>query len=169
MENYKFNNPATQELLNAISPLVNEDCIKISTSNKDYRGKECKSDLITIDSDHYFGFEVFDNEIIVSFFDDHRHFEDYSLDLEEGTPNYIERAKEFLTELFTYTVKCQRNYKGKTLVSEQYILIKPDGKEECPTGICVHSIFVNFIPFLPKRTETKIWVYDKRKGCFIEK
>lgn len=169
MGNYKFNNPVTRELLNAIAPFVNEDYIKISASNKDYRGKECKSDLITIDSDHYFGFEVFDGEIIVSFFDDHCHFEDYSSSLEDEALNYTERAKEFLTELFTYKVKCQRNYKGKTLTSEKYILIKPDGTEECPTGICIYSAFINFIPFLPKRTETKILIYDKRKGCFIEK
>ena len=50
-------------------------------------------------------FEVLDNEIIVFYFTDHYHFEDYSSELEEGEDDYIKRAKDFLIELFENQIK----------------------------------------------------------------
>ena len=72
----------TNELIDTIKPYTENAIITLSTDNKDWKDRDYKSDFVTIDEKNNFGFEVFDNEIIVFYFTDHYHFEDYSSDLE---------------------------------------------------------------------------------------
>ena len=85
----------TNELIDTIKPYTENATITISTENNDWKGRAYKSDFITIDDKNNVGFEVFDNEIIVFYFTDHYHFEDYSSELEDGDDDYIKRAKFF--------------------------------------------------------------------------
>lgn len=163
-----MNYQTTQELLHTIHPFAEKSNIQISISNKDYRGKEYKSDYITIDKNNSVGFEVFENEIIVFFFSEHHHFEDYSFTLDDGEPDYIMRAKEFLTNLLTCTIRQEKTFKGKTLTRERYIFVHKDGTEECPAGVWIHSLFICLVPFLPKSVQTQAWKFDSFKGCFVK-
>ena len=79
----------TNELIDTIKPYTENVTVKISTDNKDWKGRDYKSDFVTIDEKNNVGFEVFDNEIIVFYFTDHYHFEDYSSELEDGEDDYI--------------------------------------------------------------------------------
>lgn len=161
-----LNYTVTQELLNIIEPFVSVHAISISTRNVDWRGKEYDSDLITIDDKNRIGFEVFDNEIIMFYFSEHHHFEDYSSVFDESEPDYIERAKTFLRDLFSCTITHQKTFKGKTLISEKYTFIHPNGTTECPAGVCLNSILIRFVPFLKTRTENQFWIFNKDKGSF---
>lgn len=119
----------TRELLDAISPFYGVDAIVVSTENLDWRGEKYKSDLVTLVEEHNIGFEVLDNEIIIFYFQDHVHFEDYSSELEDGEPNYVVRAKEFLVNLFTREIRIEEYYKKNELVRDSYYFIMPDGDE----------------------------------------
>ena len=163
-----MNYSVTKELLDTIKPMVSEDTININTKNTDWRGKEYYSDFVTIDDKNGVGFEVLENEIIMFYFAEHHHFEDYSYELEDGQPDYIARAKDFLKDLFCCTITQQKVFKGKALISEKYIFTLPDGTTECPAGVWVHGVLIRLVPFLKKRTENKSWRFDKDKTCFIE-
>lgn len=162
-----MNYSATQELLAVIEPFVPECAIRVSTKNVDWSGKEYNSDRIIIDDKNGVGVEVFDNEIIVFYFSEHHHFEDYSCELNEEEPNYVERAKTFLLDLFSCKITCQKRYRGNTLISEKYIFTYPDGTEDCPAGTWGHGILIRFIPFLKNRTERQSWHFDRSKGVFL--
>ena len=79
-----MNYETTKELLEVIDQYIENANITISTENQDWKGEKYESDFVTIDEKNSVGFEVFDNEIIVFYFTDHCHFEDYSSDLEDG-------------------------------------------------------------------------------------
>ena len=55
----------TNELIDTIKPYTENVTVKISTDNKDWKGRDYKSDFVTFDEKNNVGFEVFDNEIIV--------------------------------------------------------------------------------------------------------
>lgn len=112
----------TKQLLNLLTPYTPNATIAVTS--------EKGSDFVTIDEHNNVGFEVFDNEIIVSYFTDHCHFEDYSSELQEEQEDYIQRAKEFLLKLFQYRIRHIRNYKGKRLVSEKYFTVYGDGQKD---------------------------------------
>ena len=98
-----MNYETTKELLEVIDQYIENANITISTENEDWKGKKYESDFVTIDEKNNVGFELFDNEIIVFYFTDHCHFEDYSSDLEDGDDDYIKRAKDFIVKLFEKT------------------------------------------------------------------
>ena len=161
-----MNYPITSELLEIINSYVPREKCAISTENRDWRGKAYRSDLVTIDEKNHVGFEVLENEIIVFYFTEHHHIEDYTADLEAGEPNYAERAKAFLHDLFTCRITQVKQYRGNTLTSEKYLFIHPDGTEECPAGPWVHSLWVRLIPFMKNRTERQSWCFDPTKCVF---
>ena len=162
-----MNYNTTSELLDIIRPFV-EDRYILEPQNTTWRLKKYISDLVTIDEENHVGFEVFDNEIIFFYFTEHCHFEDCTSDLEDDEPDYIERAKAFLVDLFSCKITQQKQYKGNTLISEKYIFTYPDGTTDCPDGPWIHGILVRLVPFLPERMEEKSWLFDKNKGCFTE-
>ena len=64
----RMNYDVTKDIIDALKPYINTSDFIISTENEDWRGRTYKSDFITIDSKNNVHFEVFDNQIIVSFF-----------------------------------------------------------------------------------------------------
>lgn len=160
-----MNYQTTQILLDTIKPYFNVDNIKLSTNNKDWRGCPYQSDFVMLIENQNVHFEVFDNEIIVAYFTDHIHFEDYSFDLNEGVPDYIQRAREFLKQLFTLPIRRYDIYRGKKLFCDKYYLLLADGTEEYVGGTW-YGLFRLFNPFMKKRTEITTWQYDTCKNCF---
>lgn len=155
----------TTELLETIKSYIEKANTTIATENKDWKGRNYKSDFVTIDEKNNVGFEVFDNEIIVFYFTDHYHFEDYSSELQDGDDNYIKRAKDFLNELFENQIKYIEIYKGKKLATEKYYFIYSDNTEERIGGTWWGlERFLN--PFAKKIEKTTIYKFNKDKGCF---
>lgn len=162
-----MNYQITKQLLDVVSSYFDLSKIKISTENNDFKGRPYKSDFVTLIEENDVYFEVFDNEIIVAYFNNHLHFEDYTSELEEGEPDFIQRAKEFLSQLFTLPILIVEKYKGKTLVSEKYYFLMPDGKRECI--VCIwHGLVKIFNPFTKKTVLKTLWHYDIKKGHFIK-
>ena len=91
----KLNFETTSVLLEVLKPYIENSVVDISTDNKNWRNRDCKSDFVSIDAKNNIGFEVFDNAIIAFYFTNHYHFEDYTFELQNGQDNYIERAKLF--------------------------------------------------------------------------
>ena len=158
----------TEDLLNVVYKLTPNSNVKITCTNKNRRGEEYQSDLVTIDEENNIGFEVFENEIIAYYFTEHHHFEDYSLSIDDGESNFVDRMKSFLNDLFTCTIRHEKQYKGSVLISEKYVFIREDKTEDCPAGIWIHGLLIRLIPFLRKRTEYKLWKFDLQKGTFID-
>ncbi len=161
-----MNFEVTRELLEWLRPYVGKADIQISSDNGERDGREYRSDLVTLDEKNNVGFQVLEGEVIVFFLTDHFHFEDYTSDLEEDQDDYIKRAKEFLTELFTNRIKCVEIYKGKTLASERYYIVS-DGHQERIGGTWWGLVrFIN--PFAKRREKVTVYRFDKEKGCFLE-
>ncbi len=155
----------TSELLETIKPYTENVNITVTTENKDWKGGSYNSDFVTVDEKNNVGFEVFDNEIIVFYFTDHYHFEDYSSELEDGEDDYIKRAKGFLVELFENQIKYIEIYKGKKLAIEKYYLIYSENTEERIGGTWWGlARFLN--PFAKKTKKETIYKFNKSKGCF---
>jgi hypothetical protein len=155
----------TNELFGVIKPYTENVNITISTENIDWKGEKYKSDFVTIDEKNNFGFEVFDNEIIVFYFTDHCHFEDYTSDLEDGNDDYIKRAKDFIIKLFENKIKYVQIYKGKKLVAEKYYIIYADNKEE-EIGNTLLGLAHLVNPFTKKMEKTTIYQFNPATGCF---
>ena len=159
-----MNYDVTKDIIDALKPYINTSDFIISTENEDWRGRTYKSDFITIDSKNNVHFEVFDNQIIVSFFSDHIHFQK---DSESGNDfSFINDAKEFLIKLFTLKIRREVTFKGSKIVSERYLFVNPNGTTDCPSGIICHRLLRRLNPFLKKTTRTTIWIYDKEKAVF---
>ncbi len=156
----------TKELIKAVTPYIIPDNITISTNITNCKSGKYYSDLVTAEQKHRVGFEVFDNEIIVFYFTDHCHFEDYSSNSSDIEDNYIIRAKKFIVELFTLPIRHVETYKCDKLVSEKYYIVHPDGREESKTGVICHSIIRQLNPFIKKTTTMTTWQYDKSKEMF---
>lgn len=149
---------ATLTLLKIIEPFIENSSVDVSSSGK--------SDLVIIDAKNHVGFEVFDNEIIVFYFTDHCHFEDYTSELHDGEDNYVERAKAFLLELLTYKIRHIEYFKGTSLSSEKYFIIYDDGREDACIGNTWFGLsrFIN--PFGRKSERSTTWLFDREKGRF---
>lgn len=160
-----LNYEITQQLLDAISPYFDLNGITITTENKDWKGRSYRSDFVKLIYKNNVSFEVFDNEIIISYFTDHVHFEDYIFDLEDGEPDFVTRAREFLVQLFTMPIRRLEKYRGKTLVSDQYFFVMPDGQEERIGGTW-YGLVKLINPFAKKHTHFTTWYYDIKKNCF---
>lgn len=156
----------TSALLEAIQAHIGNSSIDITTESKDWRNRCYESDFVNIDAKNHVGFEVFKNEIIVFFFTDHYHFEDYSSELPDGEANYIERAKSFLKGLFEYKIRHVEYYRGKTLSSEKYFLLYNDGREDVCIGRTWFGLSKFINPFGKKSMRSTTWQFDKAKGVF---
>ncbi len=161
-----MNFETTSILLDVIQPYIENSTVEITTENKDWRNRNYKSDFVSIDIKNHVGFEVFDNEVIVFYFTDHSHFEDYSSELQEGEDDYIERAKSFLKELFEYKIRLIEYYKGKTLSSEKYFIMYHDGREDECIGNTWYGLSKFINPFGKKSMRSTTWQFDKSKGVF---
>lgn len=161
-----MNFKTTSVLLESIKHYIINSTINISTENKDWRNRKYKSDFVTIDDKNNIGFEVLENEIIVFYFTDHTHFEDYTSKSQDGKDNYIERAKTFLKELFEHKIQHIEYYKGKSLFSEKYFLLYNNGNDNKCIGNILHSLFKIINPFAKKSTRLTIWQFDISKGIF---
>lgn len=161
-----MNFEATTELLAVLKPYTENCVIDISTENKDWRGRDYKSDIVTVDEKNRVAFEVFESEIIVYYFTDHYHFEDYSSEPVEGQDNYIKRACDFLKELFEYKIRHVEYYKGKKMSSEKYFLLYHDGRDDELIGGTWYGLerFIN--PFGKKSSRSTTWQFDKSMGVF---
>lgn len=160
-----MNFQTTQILLDAIETYFDIEDITISTEHTDWKGRPYKSDFVTLIEKQNVQFEVFDNEIIVAYFTEHTHFEDYSFDLNDGDPDYVQRAIEFLKQLFTLPIRKYDIYKGSRLSCNKYYLILPDGTEDYIGGAWYGPCgFPNL--FAKKRKEITTWQYDASKKCF---
>lgn len=155
----EYNYTQTVELLEAVREFCNEDVVKVSTDNTDWCGKAYKSDLITLESEHNVDFEVFDNEIIVYYFKDHTHFEDYSSELQEGEPDYIVRAKEFLRRLFTQKIRIEKYYKKDALVKDSYYFVSQEDEEYI--GGTHWKLFTALFCKKSLQKEIQVWEFDK--------
>lgn len=160
-----MNFQTTQILLDDLKTYFNIDDIKISTESKDRKNRPYQSDFVTLIENQNVKFEVFENEIIVAYFTDHIHFEDYTSELEEGNPNYIQRARELLKQLFTLPLRKYDIYKGKKLYCDKYFFLLPDGTEEYIGGTCYY-LFRFRNSFTKMRTEITTWQYETSKKCF---
>ena len=155
----------TNELIDTIKPYIENATVTISSDNKDWKGRDYKSDFVTIDANNNVGFEVLENEIIVFYFTDHCHFEDYSSELQDGEDDYAQRAKKFLIDLFTNEIRYVSVYKGKKLFCEKYYFACPDGTIERIGGTWWG--FAKFLnPFAKKIENTTVYKYDKANQTF---
>lgn len=155
----------TNELIDAIKPYTENASITIFSDNKEGKGQSYASDVVMIDEENDVGFEVFDNEIIVFYFTDHYHFEDYSSDVKDGDDDYIKRAKEFILKLFENKIKYVQIYRGKKLAAEKYYFLYSDITEERIGGTWWGlEHFLN--PLAKKTSITTVYTFDKAKGCF---
>ncbi len=161
-----MNFDVTNELLDTLKPYVENAKVTVCTENRDWRNHPEKSDYVEIGEQ--FSFKVFENEIIVFYFTNHDHFEDYTSELEPGAPDYIQRAKDFLIEIFQYRIKHVEVYKGKKLAYEKYLMIRPDDTEDWMIHHIYHGLLRTLNPFLHEREVVHIWKFDKAKGCFAE-
>ena len=160
-----MNFETTSILLDAIKPYIKNAAVEITVANSDRHDRSYKSDIVSIDAKNNVGFEVFDNEVIVFYFTDHCHFEDYSSELQNGEDNYIERARSFLKGLFKNKIRHIEYYKGKTLSSEKYFILLSDGKSEC-IGNTWFGLFKFINPFGKRSIRSITWQFDEIKGVF---
>jgi len=132
----------TQDLIDAIKPYCDLSTLSISIDNKDWRGRSYTSDLVRILEKHHVGFEVYDIEIIIFYFDDHIHFEDWiSGDITDRS--YVARAKEYLVKLFTLPIQKVEVYKGRKLMRFKYRFIQPNNTEAHMAGTTSLHLFAN--------------------------
>lgn len=158
----------TNELLETIRPFIQNANIMISNEHKDWKGRDYKSDIVTIDEKNNVRFEVYDNEIIVFYFTSHQHFEDYSFDL-ENNDDYLKRAKEFLVELFENEIKYVEKYKGRKILTEEYYFVYSKNEEESISGTIFSGLLRFLNPFVKKKESTTIYKFNTSKGCFYIK
>lgn len=161
-----MNFETTAVLLEVLTPYIENAIVDISSYSKNWRNRGYKSDFVTIDAKNHVGFEVFDNEIIVFYFTDHYHFEDYSSEPQDREENYIKRAESFLKELFEYKIRHVEYYKGKTLSSEKYFLLYNDGRDDERIGNTWFGLSKFINPFGKRTTRSMTWQFDKSKGVF---
>lgn len=155
----EYNYIHTRELMETVQEFCNLDMIAVSTENVDWRGNAYKSDVVTLDVEHNIGFEVLDNEIIIFYFEDHTHFEDYSSDLQDGEPDYVARAKEFLMKLFAQKIRIEKYYKKNALVKDSYYFILPESEEYI--GGTHWKLFSALFCKKSLQKEVRVWEFNK--------
>lgn len=161
-----MNYETTSILLEAIQPYIANVSVEISTENKDRRDRSYESDLVYIDPRNHVGFEVFENEIIIFYFTDHCHFEDYSSEHQDDEENYVDRAKAFLIELFQCEIQNFEYYRGKKLSSEKYYLLYNNGRDRKCIGHTWFGLVRLINPFGKKFVRARTWRFDQGKGIF---
>ncbi len=156
---------STKELIETLQPLICTENLRITTENTIWRGHTCQSDLVTLNEAHNIHLEVFENEIIIGYFTDHTHFEDYTCDLANGEAPYLERAKEFLIKLYTLPIRHLQIFRGTKLLCEKYYFVSPCSDDEWIGGTW-YGLVRWFCPFAKKRSTTNCWQYDPSRKDF---
>lgn len=138
-----------------------------SDTFKNYFGAEHDADFVEIstESSNTFSFEVSENEIIIFFFNDHIHFEDYTFDLDDSETDYVQRADEFLNKLFTLPIELHSTFKGNKNVSSENFFITENGRESCAGKTVCSAGIKNILKKKTKRIETKI--FDRTLAKFV--
>lgn len=134
---------------------------------KDFKGLAYDADFVGIstESSDTFNFEVSENEIIIFFFNDHIHFEDYTSDLDDGEPDYVQRADEFLNKLFTLPIELHSTFKGNKIIRSESFFITENGKENCAGKTFMSAGLKNVLKKKTRRIETKI--FDRTLEKFV--
>ena len=160
---------ATERIIDFTDKFIPKSQYIVQTEgHKDYLGRSYTADYVEIieQSPYHIAFEVVENEIIIFYFGDHIHFEDYSSELEEGMPNYVDRAIEFLEMLFRYPIERRYTSKGnKVVLDESLLIVSEDAKE----SICVTFSSAGLKNLFKKRIETvKRFEFDYETKSFRE-
>ena len=155
----------TFELLEVLNKYIDKENINIQTEIKDWKGKTLHHDFLSADNDNV-RIEVADDGIIIGYFTDHDHFDDLTAELQAGEPNYLERAKSFIDELFTNKIKQVNFYRKDELVKDSYYFITENNAQEEFIGGTYYKICLFGRKRITK-SET-IWQYDKEKQCFVK-
>lgn len=160
-----MNYTATKEILDVVSKYVDTSNLKVSTVNENWKGENYESDFVEIIKENGISFEVFQGEIIVFFFNDHIHF--YDID-DMYDVNYLDRAKDFFDQLFTYEIVSEEYYKGKKLVYAKHGFINSDGMVNFDGYTIIYGLFSLINPFLKKRNVVTVWRFDRESKKFTE-
>jgi len=159
-----MNYETTKQVLEKLKPYIDTEQINILTENTDWKGKKYNSDLVKLDEKHDVSFEVTERSIIVFYFTDHEHFDNFTS--EEDDVEYIDWAIEFLINLFTLPIRHVEKYKGKKLSSEKYYFINNDF-EECTSGIISYGCVRLINPFAKRSYKSETWKYDAEAKMFV--
>lgn len=137
-----MNFESTQRLLDVASNYVKTENISIeSDGNKDWKGRKYIADDVEIikEEPNQISFEVTEKEIIIFFFTDHVHFEDYSSDLDNSDADYVERAITFLEKIFTLPIETRYTTKGDKIIRNESYFVLSNGEKESCAGIAFCS------------------------------
>ena len=159
---------ATKTLTDTVCKYVPLEKLNVKFDTfKSFFGAEYDADFVEIltESSDTFSFEVSENEIIIFFFNDHIHFEDYAFDLEDGEHDYVQRADEFLNKLFTLPIEIHSTFKGNKNVSSESFFITEKGRESCAGKAVCSAGLKNVLKKKTKRIETKI--FDRTLAKFV--
>ena len=159
---------ATKTLTDTVCKYVPLEKLNVKFDTfKSFFGAEYNADFVEIltESSDTFSFEVSENEIIIFFFNDHIHFEDYAFDLEDGEHDYVQRADEFLNKLFTLPIEIHSTFKGNKNVSSESFFITEKGRESCAGKAVCSAGLKNVLKKKTKRIETKI--FDRTLAKFV--
>ncbi len=156
-----MNYQGTKFLLDAISPYIDPGRVSMSEVSLDRNRRSQRSDIVTLVEKTNVGFEVTQDEVIISFFTAQERFENHLADLKSADHDRFERAGEFLVRLFTLPIRHTAVWRGKKLRCEQFCLLHPSGKEEC-----YGNMSEGFDLFRRNRSAVKIWQYDPNLACF---
>lgn len=155
----------TFELLKVLNKYIASENIDVQTETRDWKGRILHKDFLTID-DNTVRIEVSDDGIIIGYFAAHIHFDDLAVELKDGEPNYFERAKNFIDELFTNKIKQVNYYHKENLIKDKYYFITENDVKEEYIGGTLYKICLFGRKNITK-TET-VWQYDKEKQGFIK-
>lgn len=166
-ENMNF--MATERIMDFTDKFIPKSQYLLQTEgHKDYLGRSYTADYVEIinQSPYHISFEVVENEIIVFCFGDHIHFEDYSFELEEGDPDYVDRAIEFLTMFFRYPIERRYTSKGNKVVRDETLLVVSEEEKE---SICATYFCTGLKNLFKQRIETvKRFAFDNETKSFRE-
>ena len=124
-----MNFATTERIINFTDKFIPKAQYIVQTEDhKNYFGQAYTADYVVINDPfpYHIAIEVVENEIIIFFFGDHIHFEDYTSELENGMPNYLDRAIEFLEKLFCYPIERRRTFKGDKVIRDESLLVESD-------------------------------------------
>ena len=164
-----MNFEATKQLLDVVGRFIQIENINVqSDGNRDWRGREYIADYVEIikEQPNRIGFEVVEEEIVIFFFTDHIHFEDYSSALNNDGPDYVARAIEFLKMLFTLPIERRYTTKGEKITRDASYFILSNGKRESCAGITFSSAGLKNI-FKKSVKHIEIKKFDNQIGDFV--
>ena len=159
----------TERIIDFTDKFISKSQYTVQTEgHKDYLGKVYTADYVEIivQPPYQIAFEVVENEITIFYFDDHIHFEDYSSQLEEGMPNYVDRAIEFLEKIFKYPIEQRKTLKGNKVIRDETLFITSENEKE---SICVTYSCAGLRNLFKKRIKTvKRFAFDVETKSFRE-